>query len=76
MEITLELGELWRASDDSLLTLNMTEESRLVRYADNDRALVDRHTATQLQSRPGILMQRASGWMPAHSFSLPLEKLK
>ena len=66
--------DLWNASYDSLLRLDMPEESRLVGYADDVAALVAGRTVEQAQSRLGILMRRVSGWMTAHGFNLALEK--
>ena len=66
--------DLWNATYDSLLKLDMPEESRLVGYADDVAALVAGRTVEQAQSRLGILMRRVSGWMTTHGFNLALEK--
>ncbi|CAD7080525.1 unnamed protein product [Hermetia illucens] len=52
----------------------MSEESRLVGYADDVAVLVAGRTVEPAQSRFGILMRRVSGWMTTHGFNLTLEK--
>lgn len=66
--------DLWNASYDGLLRLEMPEETRLVGYADDVAALIAARTVEQAQLKLGQVMRRVDRWMAAHGLTLALSK--
>lgn len=66
--------DLWNVSYDSLLRLEMPEESCLVGYADDVAALVAARTVDQAQIKLNRVMRLVNNWMESHGLTLALGK--
>ena len=66
--------DLWNASYDGLLRLELPPESRLIGYADDVAALVAGLTVEHAQLRLNVLMRKVGNWMTTHGLNLALEK--
>jgi len=66
--------DLWNVSYDSLLRLDMPDETLLVGYADDVAALVSARTVEHAQLKLQTVMRRVDEWMRDHGLSLALGK--
>ena len=66
--------DLWNVSYDSLLRLDMPDESLLVGYADDVAALIAARNVDQANLKLGLVMARVNAWMAAHGLSLAISK--
>lgn len=66
--------DLWNASYDDLLRMEMPEETVLVGYADDVAALIPARDVEQAQLKLNQVMRRINGWMDEHGLSLALSK--
>lgn len=66
--------DLWNAFYDSLLRIEMPDESRLVGYADDVAVLIAARDTKQAQLKLNQTMRRVNSWMAAHGLSLALSK--
>ncbi|CAK9829635.1 hypothetical protein ANTRET_LOCUS6938 [Anthophora retusa] len=66
--------DLWYAFYDSLLRLEMPEETVLIGYADDVAAFVAARTVEQAQRNLNRTMVRVNAWMEGHGLSLALNR--
>src|SRR5204862_8264775 len=64
----------WNVSYDSLLRLEMPNETQLVGYADDVAALIASRDVDQAKLKLRTVMDTVSGWMRVHGLSLALNK--
>lgn len=65
---------LWNASYDGLLRLEMPEETRMVGYADDVVALIAARTFELAQLKLNQVMRKVNRWMSDHGLSLAVAK--
>lgn len=66
--------DLWNITYDSLLRLDMPEESMLVGYADDVAALIAARDVYQAQIKLNRVMRTISNWMESSGLELALNK--
>ena len=66
--------DLWNLSYDSLLRLEMPDETQLVGYADDVASLIAARDVDQAKLKLRTVMDTVSEWMRVHGLSLALNK--
>lgn len=66
--------DLWNVSYDSLLRIEMPDETRLVGYADDVAALVAARNVEEAKLKLETVMLRVNEWMQDHGLSLAISK--
>lgn len=66
--------ELWNASYDFILRMDMPEGSFLVGYADDIAAVIQARTIEEAQRRLNQVMIRARSWLQSHGLELATHK--
>lgn len=66
--------DLWNAFYDSLLRIEMPDETRLVGYADDVAVLVAARDTKQGQLKLNQVMRKINSWMEEHGLTLALQK--
>ena len=66
--------DLWNLAYDSLLKLEVLEETILVGYVDNVAVLISAKSVERAQEKINQLMLRVGDWFRTHCLSLALGK--
>ena len=66
--------DLWNITYDSILRLDMPEDTKLIGYADDIALVIVGRNAEMAQTALNIAMRRIRGWMNDHSLSLADQK--
>lgn len=66
--------DLWNASYDDLLRIDMPEETRTIGYADDVAVLIAARTVDLAQLKINQVMRRVSAWMSEHGLCLAAAK--
>ena len=68
--------DLWNLAYDSLLKLEVPEETILFGYADDVAALISARSLERTQEKINQLMLRVGDWLRTHCLSLALAKME